>query len=211
MRKSNALDALLPRTRQRVLAATLLHADRWWYLSDLAQHLGLGPSSLQREMARLVEAGILERRTDGNRVYYRADPACPFLPELQGLLIKTIGLTDVLRDALCPFGGAIVAAFIYGSVARGTEATTSDVDLMIIGDVRLADLAPALRATERQLLRAVNPVLFSPDEWARKVNNANHFVNTVRRAPKIFLIGNEHELDNASASKPDTAAHDQQA
>jgi len=211
MRKSGNLDALFPRTRQAVLAATLLNADRWWYLSDLAQHLRLRPSSLQPELSRLTEAGILERRADGNRVYYRPDPACPFLPELQGLLTKTAGLADVLRDTLCPFADDITAAFVFGSVARGSEGTASDVDLIVIGDIRLSTLAVRLRAAEKRLLRSINPLLYSQQEWGRKVRDGNHFVNTVRQDPKLFLIGGEHELDNASATEPGTPAHDEPA
>src|SRR5215813_13177005 len=133
MRKYRALDALFPRIRQAILVATVLHPDRWWYLSDLAKHLGVRPSSLQRELATLVEAGILQRREDGNRVYFQANPDCPFLSELQGLLVKTAGIVDVLRETLAPFAKRIDWAFIYGSVARAEELASSDVDLMIIG------------------------------------------------------------------------------
>src|SRR5436190_13240528 len=159
MRKSSALDALLPQTRQRILAATVLNPDRWWYLSDLAHHLLVRPSSLQRELTALVDAGILRRRRDGNRVYYQPDPACPFLRELQGLLIKTAGLADVLKEALQPFSDLIDFAFIYGSVARNQEVSESDIDLMIIGPVRLVELSSALREAERRIQRVINPAL----------------------------------------------------
>ena len=159
MHKKRALDSLFPRTRQAILTATLLQPDRWWYLSDLAKHLWVPPSSLQRELAALMGAEILRRRRDGNRVYFQANPDCPFLPELQGLLVKTAGMVDVLREALAPFQTRIDWAFIYGSVARAEELATSDVDLMIIGTVGLADLAPALRRAEKRLSRADQPDL----------------------------------------------------
>src|SRR5690349_19267630 len=145
MRKSEVLDALFPRTRQDILSATVLTPDRWWYLSDLAQHLRRTPSTLQRELAALVRGGILRRRRDGKRVYYQADPDCPILSDLQGLVAKTVGLADVLLDALEPFDAFITYAFIYGSIARSEETSVSDLDLMIIGTLRLAELAPALR------------------------------------------------------------------
>src|SRR5437588_690162 len=116
MRISKSLDALFPRGRQGILAATVLRPDHWWYLSDLARHLGVRPSSLQREVRALIEAGVLCSRRDGNRVYLRPDPACPFLPELEGLLTKTAGVVDVLDDTLLPFADRIGCAFIYGSV-----------------------------------------------------------------------------------------------
>src|SRR5215510_4172165 len=159
MRKKRALDSLFPQTRQAVLIATLLQPNRWWYLSDLAKHLGVSPSSLQRELAALVSADILRQRRDGNRVYFQANPDCPFLPELQGLLVKTTGMLDILREALTPFANRLHWAFIYGSVAHAEELATSDVDLMIIGKLGLAELAPALRHTEKRLSRAVIPAV----------------------------------------------------
>jgi DNA-binding transcriptional ArsR family regulator len=125
MRKSRALDALFPKTRQVILAATVLHPERWWYLSDLAKHLGVRPSSLQRELTSLVDAGVLRRRQDGNRVYFQAQPDCPFLPELQGLLVKTAGVVDTLREVLSPFAKRIDWAFVYGSMARAEELASS--------------------------------------------------------------------------------------
>jgi len=162
MRKSPALDAFFPRIRQALLAATVLHPERWWYLSDLAKHLGVRPSSLQRELAALVEAGILNRRQDGNRVYFQANPDCPFLPDLQGLLVKTVGVVDILREALSRFATRIDWAFVYGSIARAEELASSDVDLMLIGQVGLAELTPALRRAEAQLGRAGEPDLVHP-------------------------------------------------
>src|SRR5215468_2947176 len=148
MRKHQPLDRLFPRTRQAILIATLLQPDRWWYLSDLAKHLEVRPSSLQRELAALTSAEILRQRRDGNRVYFQANPDCPFLSELQGLLVKTAGIVDVLRETLAPFQKRIQWTFIYGSVARAEELATSDIDLMIIGQAGLSELAPALRRGE---------------------------------------------------------------
>ena len=125
MRTTRAIDALFPRTRQGVLAATLLRPDRWWYLSDLARHLRVPPSSLQRELAALTAAGILRRRRDGNRVYFQPNPECPLFAELQGMLLKTAGLVDVLREALRPLSASIDWAFVYGSIANSQERASS--------------------------------------------------------------------------------------
>ena len=101
MRKSSPIDPIINKTTQALLAATVLEPGRSWYLSDLAKHLSLSPSSLQRELAGLVQAGVLSRQRDGNRVYYRADPDCPFLAELQGLMAKTAGLGGRGRPVHC--------------------------------------------------------------------------------------------------------------
>jgi DNA-binding transcriptional ArsR family regulator len=208
MRKKRALDALFPRIRQALLAATLLHPERWWYLSDLAKHLGVRPSSLQRELAALVNAGILSRRQDGNRVYFQPNSDCPFLPELQGLLVKTAGVVDTLREVLSRFATRLDWAFIYGSVARAEELASSDVDLMIVGQVGLADLTPALRRAERRLGRAVNPTLYTREEFATKLQAGHHFLQAVLDGEKLFILGDPHELAAVTHSPPGAAPYD---
>jgi predicted nucleotidyltransferase len=204
MRKKRALDSLFPQTRQAVLIATLLQPNRWWYLSDLAKHLGVSPSSLQRELAALVNADILRRRGDGNRVYFQANPDCPFLPELQGLLVKTAGMVDVLREALTPLQKRIHWTFIYGSVARAEELATSDVDLILIGKVGLADLAPALRRAEKCLSREVNPTLYTLEEFGTKLRARDHFLASVLDGARLIILGDPHELAAATGQSPST-------
>ena len=202
MRTKQPLDSLFPRTRQAVLTATLLHPDQWWYLSDLARHLRVRPSSLQRELAALVQAEILCRRQDGNRVYFQANASCPFLPELQGLLVKTAGMVDILRETLAPFATRIDWAFIYGSVARAEALATSDVDLLIIGEVGLADLSRALRHAEARLSRAINPTLYSREEFDTKRRARDHFLISVLDGATLCILGNRHELAATPPQSP---------
>jgi predicted nucleotidyltransferase len=209
MRKTSVLDALFPKTRQAILAETFRDPDREWYLSDLARRLGVPPSSLQRELASLVDAGILRRRRDGNRTYYRAETGSPIFGELYGLLMKTAGVKEVLAAGLERFRDRIRAAFVYGSFARGTEQAASDIDLMVIGRVGLAELAPALKEAEDRLLRPVNPTAYTPEEFARKLDEGHHFLGAVMGAEKLFLVGDADDLDAALGRKPGPAAHDE--
>ena len=150
--------------------------------------------SLQRELAALVEAGILRQRRDGNRMYFQPNPNCPFLAELQGLMLKTVGLVDVLQEALDPFTDRIDWAFVYGSMARSEELASSDVDLMIIGRVGLADITPALRRAEGRLNRLVNPTLYSREEFATKLAAGHAFLRAVLDGEKLFILGDPHGL-----------------
>ena len=203
------LDALLPRTRQRILAATTLQPDRWWYMADLARHLELRPSSLQRELPALVAAGILRDRRDGRQVYYQPDPRCPILPDLQALLLKTVGLVDLLRDALVPLRKRIRVAFVYGSLARGDEIATSDVDLMIVGSVALADVSRILPEAERTLAREVNPTVYAPDEFAGKLESGHHFLREVLSGPKLLIVGSIDDLEGLARETTRAEASDQ--
>src|SRR3954470_15751786 len=119
MRRPSPLDALFTGPKQGILAATLMDPDRWWYLSDLARHLGVHHATLQRELTRLTKAEILLRKKDGNRAYYRANRDSPIFPELRTLIAKTAGLVDELRNILLPFSSSIQVSFVYGSMARG--------------------------------------------------------------------------------------------
>jgi predicted nucleotidyltransferase len=202
MRKySPVLSPWLSPTLQAVLAATVLRPEREWYLSDLASHLGVGPSSLQRVLAKLTAAGILARREDGNRVYYRPDPACPILSELAGIFTKTAGIAEPLRDALSGFASKITLAFIHGSVAEGRERSESDIDLIVIGDVSGPELSFVLRPLRERLGRDVNFTRFTSEEFRSKIADGNHFLASVLRKRRIFLIGGEYELEEITGGK----------
>jgi len=211
MRKNNLLDALLPRTRQNILATLLLSPERRWYLSDLAQHLKVTPSSLQRELASLSEAGVLCREADGNRVYYQANSAFSLLPELQSLFAKTVGLADQIRDTLEPFWEGIDLAFIYGSVARGERMAQSDVDVLVVGSVGMADLALPLRELEQALQIPVNVTHFTRAEFQDKWRQENHFLRTILHGQKISLKGSEHELADTAGGPEGENTFDEQA
>lgn len=195
MRKPAALAALFPTIRGDVLAAVFAQPDRWWYLSELAEFLGTAPSSLQRELKALVEGGILQQRREGTRVYYKAENRSPLFPELRRLIEKTAGVLPMLRSALMPFQERIGCAFVYGSLARGREHALSDIDVMAIGTIGLADLAPALHDLEARLRREINVTNYSVAEFRKKVSAKDHFVTEVLRGPKQFVKGDQHDLD----------------
>jgi predicted nucleotidyltransferase len=195
MRKSATLRSLFPSVRQGVLDATLRRPEKWWYLSELADFLGTRPSSLQRELVALVDIGILEKRRDGNRAYFKAQKASPIFRELQSIFEKTAGVSVALTKVLQPFKKKIVCSFIYGSLARAEEHAHSDVDLMVIGRIGLAELAPSLRTAENHLGREVNVTNYSVREFHDKVRRGDHFLSTVLKKPKQFILGDESELE----------------
>lgn len=199
--ESPALRALFPTIRGGLLAATLTQPDKWWYLSELAQFLGTTPSALQRELTSLVAGGILQRRREGTRSYFKADARSPLFPELRGLMEKTAGVLPALRQVLNPFGSRITAAFVYGSVASGREHAQSDVDLLVVGSVGLADLAPDLRHVEARLGRDVNATSYSEVEFRRSARAQDHFLSHVLRGARRFVKGNQRDLDEL-AGKP---------
>jgi DNA-binding transcriptional ArsR family regulator len=159
MRNLRTLDALLPKTRQGILAATLVQPEKAWYVSELARRMGVPSSSLQRELRDLSEVGILKSHRQGHMVYYQANTDSPVFSDLRGLLFKTAGFVDVLANALNPLAPRVRIAFVYGSVAAGSEQSESDIDLMVVGQVSPRELALPLRRARELLGREINPTV----------------------------------------------------
>jgi predicted nucleotidyltransferase len=193
MLRTSALDALMPAAR-RALLAELLPEGRGLHLGELARRIAVRPSTLQRDLARLVAAGILERRRDGNRILFRADEACPFLPELRGLVRKTAGLAEVLAAALEPIAGRIRVAILFGSLARGEARSQSDVDLLVVGAATPSEVSRSLAPTRANLGREINPVVMSPEELLRLVKEKRAFPCHPLAGAKVFVLGTAHDL-----------------
>lgn len=190
---SSLLGWLFPRARAAILAKLLL-TDKPWYVRELARATELAHGTVREELNGLAEAGIIFREKSGNRVYYRANTKCPVYPELKMLLIKTVGLADVLREALKPLADRIKVAFIYGSFARGEERADSDVDVMVVGDVSFGEVVDVLYGTQEVLHRNVNPSVYPVAEFLEKRAAGHHFIEEVTEGAKIFLVGDADEL-----------------
>ena len=201
MCKSNLLSGLISRTKQQILAATLLQPDHAWYLLELARHLRVRPSTLQRELKVLGDAGILKHYKNGNRSYFQADTSCPIFRELAQILFKTVGVADVLKKALEPLASRIDVAWIYGSMADATERSRSDIDLLVVGSVALSELAAIVRKEEGQLGRAINPTVYGPDEFMKRYKERNHFITAVLAKELLFIIGGPHELGKLTTER----------
>lgn len=186
--------ALFGKTRRRLLALLFGRPDEAFYLRQIARKVDGGVGAVQRELSRLAHAGIINRKPDGSQVYFSANRDSPVFDELRGLMVKTAGIADVIRVALEKVQDRIEIAFLYGSVAEGVQAARSDIDLMIVGEVSLRELLPALGPAQDQLAREITPTIYGPEEWRQKRRSGAHFVNRVLDRTRIFLIGGEDDL-----------------
>lgn len=197
---SATADALFPKVRQRVLAVLFGMPDRSFYANEVIALAQSGTGAVQRELADLSAAGLLTVSKQGNQKHYQANASAPVFAELRGLVLKTMGLADVLRAALAPLAGQIDGAFIYGSVARQQDTALSDVDVMIVSStLGYGEVFGALEGATVTLGRKVNPTLYSPADWAQRLDSDNAFATRVWQQPKIWLIGNEAQLHAPSA------------
>lgn len=188
-------DLLFPNQyRRKVLGLLLMRPDQQIHLRELARVIGAAPGTLKKELDALCEAGLLRAERVGNQVRFCANTAHPVFPELQALIRKTIGLVDALRLSLAPLAGRIDAAFIFGSMASGTESAGSDIDLMVVGDAGFAEIVDATYAAQATLGREINPKVMSASEWQAKKAESNAFLQNVLNKPRIMLIGDADAL-----------------
>jgi predicted nucleotidyltransferase len=187
------LEKLMPATRRKILTALFRNPGEEYYLREIIREAGKGLGSVQRELENLVQAGLVVREKRKGRTYFRANPECPIFEEIKGIVRKTAGLVDVLREALAGVEG-VKLAFVYGSVARGDERPESDVDIAVIGKCAFKSVVGALSGVQETLGREANPTVYSTREFAKKAKGRHHFVNTILEGEKIFVIGNESDL-----------------
>jgi len=180
--------------RRRVLGLLLMHPAETFHVREIARLTGTVAGTLNRELVKLAEAGVLVKKSVGNQVRYRANPDCPIIDELTSILRKTSGIVDVLAEALLPLAEKISVAFVFGSMASGKENTGSDVDVLIIGNVSFAEVVKAVYGTQESLRREVNPKVFSQEEWMHMLEVNDSFIKEVLSKPKLFIVGGENEL-----------------
>ena len=192
---STLADALFPKVRQRVLSVLFGTPDRSFYANEVIALAQSGTGAVQRELAGLTDAGLLTVRKQGNQKHYQANASAPVFAELRGLVLKTMGVADVLRTALAPLAAQIDAAFIYGSVARQQDTAQSDVDVMIVsGTLGYGEVFGAVEAATVSLGRKVNPTLYTPEVIAKRIQQDSAFVTRVLQQPTVWLIGTQEQL-----------------
>jgi len=170
------------------------HADQEFYLRDLVRKAGTSLGATQRELEQLTNAGIVNRIRRGRQVYYQANPRNPIFLELKSILTKTVGAHDVVKEALLPLADRVQLAIIYGSIARNEEKASSDVDLLVVGDVGFNEVVSSLGEAEKRLSREINPTVYQVEEFRAKRKAKNHFLSAVLRQKKVFVMGDENEL-----------------
>lgn len=202
-RRAGAASLLFPAAyRRKVLSLLLLNPERRLHVREIARLTGTTAGTLNKELRRLQEAGLLESERVGNQVRYSANRGHPIYPELAGILRKSVGLADVLIEALAPLADRIEAAFVFGSMARGTESADSDIDLLIVGAVEFGSVVDALQAAQQLLARDINPKVYSLREWRSMLRSGDSFAVEVMARPRILLIGSDDEPAKPGRRKP---------
>lgn len=201
-------EALFGRTKREILALFFGRQHQELYLRQIVRETKAGIGAVQRELKNLVAAGLLVRTESRDQILYSANAGSPVYGDLQSLLTKTAGIADVLRRGLRPLVKRydIEVAFIYGSVAEGRQSAASDIDLMVVGDLMLAHLLPAVRKAQQELGREINPTVFDRIEFASNATAGSGLVARVLEKPRIMVIGNDDDLERVAGKPVDRRA-----
>lgn len=188
-------DALFSKTRQRILSLLYGKVDQRFYTNEIVRWVKVGTGSVQRELERLVSSDILIRSREGNQSYYQANPANPIFAELVAIVKKTFGVTEHLKQALLPIDKQLYYAFIYGSIAKGSETASSDIDVMLVGDeLDYGEVMALLMPVEELVQRPINPTLYTVDEFKKRLIENNHFVVRLMERPRLMIKGEINDI-----------------
>jgi predicted nucleotidyltransferase len=188
-------DALFTKTQQKVLGLLFGKPDKSFYTNEIMRSVSMGRGTVSRELDRLVGAGLLTATREGNQNHYQANSNSPVFNELVGIVRKTFGVADAIRQALQPLDEQITLAFIYGSIAKGTDTKASDIDLMLVGkELSYGEVVEALLPLEESLQRSINPTIYEKADFVAKLNANNSFVVRVMEQPKIPIKGDERVI-----------------
>lgn len=189
-RTAGLADALFTATQQRVLTLLFGQPDRSFIQQDLIERAAGGSGAIRRELARLVESGLVTSTVVGRQKHFQANHAAPIFHELRGIVMKTVALTDPLRAALRPLAKRIDLALVYGSVARGEDRAQSDIDLLVVADgLPLEELFARLAPVEKKLGRTISPTLYTRADFERRRRNGNPFLKKVLAGEHLILLG----------------------
>ena len=187
-------EILSSRIRAEIFRLLFGVSNKPLHMREIERRSGLSIGTIQQELKKLLRLELVRKYKDGNRVYYEANQEHPLYPDIRSLVLKTIGLVEIIRNAL-KSGPAIKLAFVFGSIARHEEKGKSDVDLMVIGEIGLRQLTGLLSGVSAQIGREINPHVFSTKEFSKRRAAKDDFLARVLDSPKIFIIGNENELE----------------
>ncbi len=188
-------DALFTKTQQRVLSLLYAKPDESFYTNEILRWVDMGRGTVTRELARLVAAGVLTVSPAGNQRHYQANSDCPVYSELLGIVRKSFGVADALRSALSGMDERIDLAFVYGSLAKGTDSKSSDLDLMLVGEgLKFSDVVEVLLPLEATLQRPIHPTVYEFSEFTTKLKQGHGFLTRIMDQPKMWVKGCEDDI-----------------
>ena len=188
------------KARVEILKLFLFNPDDSFYQRQISMLTGQSIRGVQREVEKLQSIGLIEKSAQGNRLYYRVNRNCSIFEDLKRILFKTTGIAEALKGKLVK-SDSIKIAFLYGSYAKGEESLSNDIALLVIGNITLKELSRLLSKSKSEIGREINYTVFKAGEFRKRIKQKDHFLNTVLKEKKLFIIGGEDELKTITESR----------
>ncbi len=189
---SKLADSLFTTTQKKVLGLLYLHPEQSFFLNEILRKTGMGVATIKRELDRMLSTDIVQLKKIGNQHHYQANKNNAIYKELSSIVLKTFGMSDVIKSALEPVLNKMNWVFVFGSMVNGKDTANSDIDLMVIGDVGFSEIVRIMHPIEKALAREINPKVYSAQEWNALLEENGEFVKEVMLKPKINIIGSEY-------------------
>lgn len=188
------------KARVEILKFFIFNPDKSFYQREISRLTKQPIRAVQRELEKFTSLGLFIKAVEGNRVYYKINKECAIYNELKNIFLKSVGIAEVIKEHI-KHTPNIEVAFIYGSYAKGKENLLSDIDLMIIGSVTSKEISNILSQPKKELLREINYCIFTKEEFKKRIKNKDHFLTSILKERKIFIIGSEDELKRIIKSR----------
>lgn len=179
-------------TRVKILTEVLLNSDKEYHIRELSRIIGRSPIYVQKELKNLQALGLLVSRKKGNMVLYALDRDSAIADDLKRIFLKTEGVGNELLGNLDK--EKIQYALIYGSFAKGGETASSDIDLLVIGDIDEDLVLRAVSRTEKRIGRQINYIFWTPREFAQKARQRIPLLADILKTDVVMVIGEQREF-----------------
>ena len=209
MSPSTIGDVLFTKTQQKLLGLLYGRPGKSFFTNEIVRLAEMGKGTISRELEKMQRAGLLTVQRVGNQTHYQANAGCPVYSELLAIVRKTFGVADVIREAMEPVKQRVEFSFIYGSLAKGTDSSNSDIDLLVVADdLSFAELMSVLAGAEMSLGRPINPTVYTREETMARLAAGNAFLSKVMEQPKIWVMGNDDDIGEHGKPGEDREAED---
>jgi hypothetical protein len=183
-------DFIISQARVKMLELFFTNIDEMFYVREITRRTKEEINAVRRELERMVNVGLLKSEERGNRLYYSLNPRYVFFQELQQMVTKNSGLGLKLRKLRRKLG-TISYVMFSGKFVRRKPIAQGEVDILVIGDLVLAELDALIKEEEQIINREINYAVFSDDEFAFRKQRRDPFIMDVLYGTRVMVIGDE--------------------
>lgn len=186
-------DLLISKVRVKILQLFLAHPDQIFHVRDIVRRVSEEINAVRRELAHMEKAGMATSEWRANRRFYCFRHDYVFWQDLLSMINKTVGLGgDIVKNR----GrlGRIKFAFLSGDFVRGRQTGSNDVDLLLVGNIIMPQIASLVKEEEARREREINYTVMTEEEFNFRKRRKDPFLSGILEKPRVMIIGDEEDL-----------------